>query len=232
MEGGFTSDESVETYSSIVDEGLFTHEAVAVSYLGTPPNRILDLGCGAGRTTRWLCEAGFDVVGLDLSRRMVEVAREQVEAAEFVHASATSLPFETGSFDHAVFAFNGLDYVPTESARRTALEEIHRVLAPGGRFVFCSHNPVFLVWNDPYNPFGYLRVLQFWVRNLRHGRLTSRYKLDVTDEGLTETYFITPGEQRRQLAAAGFETVTTVSRYWTDAVAFADPWPYYVAQKR
>lgn len=232
MHGGFTTEESVTKYADIVERGLFDHEASAISHFGPPPARILDLGCGAGRTTRPLAAAGFDVVGLDLSRGMVGAASELIPEAEYVHASATDLPFDPGSFDHALFAFNGLDYIPTEDGRRAALEEIHRVLVPDGRFVFCSHNPRYVVGTDPYNPFSYVHLIRFWLLNLAAGRLTSRYKLDLTEEGLTETHFVTPGEQRDQLRAVGFEPLGTLSRYRTDALAAVDPWPYYVAAKR
>jgi ubiquinone/menaquinone biosynthesis C-methylase UbiE len=232
MSGGFTSDESVQRYSDIIEKGLFEQESEAVAYFDQPPSRVLDLGCGAGRTTKQLAEAGFDVVGLDVSRGMVEAGSELAAGPEYVHASATHIPFENESFDNVLFAFNGIDYLPTESDRETALLEIHRVLKDDGWFVFCSHNPRYVVGSDPYNPFGYLRMIKFWLLNVRHGRVTETYKYDVTEEGLTETHFITPEEQREQLRSAGFEPVTTISRFRSDRLSLIDLWPYYVARKR
>lgn len=231
-DGGFTAAESIDRYVGSVDDGLFPHEAAAISHFGSPPGRVLDLGCGTGRTTSVLVGDGFDVVGLDVSPGMVDAATDLVPDATYLTASATDVPFADGAFDHVLFSYNGLDYVPTEEGRRRALAEVHRVLADDGRFVFSSHNARYVVGTNRYNPVQYLRVLQFWARNLRHGRASSRYKYDATGEGLTETYFITPEEQHTQLRAAGFDPVETVTRFERDALAVVDPWPYYVAEKR
>jgi ubiquinone/menaquinone biosynthesis C-methylase UbiE len=61
-----------------------------------PPARTLDVACGTGFMTRHL---HGDVVGLDQSASMLEVARQQVPTAEFVQADALNLPFPDGSFD-------------------------------------------------------------------------------------------------------------------------------------
>jgi ubiquinone/menaquinone biosynthesis C-methylase UbiE len=61
-----------------------------------PPARTLDVACGTGFMTRHL---RGDVVGLDQSESMLEVARAQVPNAEFVVSDALSLPFDDGSFD-------------------------------------------------------------------------------------------------------------------------------------
>jgi ubiquinone/menaquinone biosynthesis C-methylase UbiE len=65
-----------------------------------PPLRTLDVACGTGFLTEHL---RGDVVGLDASERMLDVARRQAPHVRFVHGDALSLPFEDGSFDR-VFA--------------------------------------------------------------------------------------------------------------------------------
>lgn len=65
-----------------------------------PPVKTLDVACGTGFLTRHL---RGDVVGLDASERMLDVARQQAPHATFVQGDALSLPFEEGSFDR-VFA--------------------------------------------------------------------------------------------------------------------------------
>lgn len=233
MEGAFTEADAIERYSALVEEGLFDHESEAVSYFGSPPARILDVGCGAGRVTKTLVDAGFDVVGLDVSREMVRAADRLVPEAAFVHGSATDLPFADGSFDHALFAFNGLDTIPTESGRRATLSEIRRVLTDGGRFVFSSHNSRYVIGSRLAHPFPYYRILRFWLRNVRMGRIGRRYKYAApAGQGLTKTYFISPEEQRRQLREFGLEPLGVFSRYDSDLLAKVDPWPYYVAEKR
>jgi demethylmenaquinone methyltransferase/2-methoxy-6-polyprenyl-1,4-benzoquinol methylase len=65
-----------------------------------PAVRTLDVACGTGFLTRHL---RGDVVGLDASARMLEVARRQVPNARFVHGDALALPFDDAAFDR-VFA--------------------------------------------------------------------------------------------------------------------------------
>jgi SAM-dependent methyltransferase len=101
--------------------------------------RVLDAGCGAGRTSEWLAEQGAEVIGIDASPEMLRRARERVPAASFAVADlAEPLAFEDGSFDVAVAALVMhylRDWVPT-------LHELRRVLRPDGAFVLSTHHPV------------------------------------------------------------------------------------------
>lgn len=67
-----------------------------------PPVRTLDVACGTGFLTRHL---PGDVVGLDASERMLEVAREQAPQARFEHGDALSLPFEDNAFDRVFTSY-------------------------------------------------------------------------------------------------------------------------------
>jgi SAM-dependent methyltransferase len=101
--------------------------------------RVLDVGCGSGRTSAWLSAAGAEVVGFDASAQMLRHAHERVPAGSFSVADlADPLPFEDDSFDHAVasLVMHYLqDWVPP-------LRELRRVLRPGGAFVFSTHHPL------------------------------------------------------------------------------------------
>lgn len=100
--------------------------------------RVLDLGCGAGFdafVAALLVGQGGRVVGLDLTREMLDVAREHARAwalknAAFRTGRAERLPFEASEFDLVVS--NGvLNLVPDKDA---AFQEAYRVLRPGGAF--------------------------------------------------------------------------------------------------
>ena len=98
-----------------------------------PPARTLDVACGTGFMTRHL---HGDVVGLDQSQSMLEVAREQVPNATFVHGDALEqLPFDDGAFDRV---FTSYFYCHLEEAeRRRFLIEARRVareLSDGSRW--------------------------------------------------------------------------------------------------
>ncbi|MFI6077906.1 class I SAM-dependent methyltransferase [Actinoplanes sp. NPDC051343] len=68
---------------------------------------VLDLGCGTGvPTAKILTESDHRVVGVDISEGMLRLAREQVPAAEFVHADFKDLPDDFGRFDAATAFFS------------------------------------------------------------------------------------------------------------------------------
>ncbi|MXM67708.1 methyltransferase domain-containing protein [Streptomyces sp. HUCO-GS316] len=103
-----------------------------------PGSRVLDLGCGTGvPTARQLTDAGFDVVGVDLSGGMVDLARQYVPAATFHQLDLADLrpggPRDLGRFD-AVAAFFSLLMLPRAEIP-LAVRTIHQVLVPGGLFV-------------------------------------------------------------------------------------------------
>jgi ubiquinone/menaquinone biosynthesis C-methylase UbiE len=87
-----------------------------------PPARTLDVACGTGFLTRHL---PGEIVGLDQSPTMIEVARERVPTAEFRIGDALDLPYDDASFDRV---FTGHFYGHLEDAdRRAFLAEARRV---------------------------------------------------------------------------------------------------------
>jgi SAM-dependent methyltransferase len=100
--------------------------------------RVLDLGCGTGLpTARQLADAGLDVVGVDLSGGMVDLARKHVPGAAFHQMDIADLrpdgPADLGRFD-AVAAFFSLLMLPRAEIP-LALGTIRHLLRPGGLLV-------------------------------------------------------------------------------------------------
>jgi len=121
--------------ASMADERRIALEMLRIS----PGDAVLDVACGPGNFTRaFAAAAGGDglVVGLDASRTMLAQATRERPAGgiAYVRGSATDLPFRDGSFD-AVCCFAAL-YLIEEPLR--AVDEIVRVLAPGGRVALLS----------------------------------------------------------------------------------------------
>lgn len=109
----------------------------AIAQMRLPADaRVLDIGCGSGWATRLMAAEAKngEVVGIDISDEMVQVARSTslpFTNARFEVASAERLPFTDNEFTHA-FSMESLYYY---SSVATALKEIQRVLANNGRFV-------------------------------------------------------------------------------------------------
>jgi ubiquinone/menaquinone biosynthesis C-methylase UbiE len=106
----------------------------ALARLDSEPRRILDLGTGTGIAARLLADRypAAEVVGVDLSREMVEEARKRVpdslrDRVRFEVADASALPFGDGEFDLVVL----LNMIPF-------FDELARVTASGGAIVFAS----------------------------------------------------------------------------------------------
>jgi 2-polyprenyl-3-methyl-5-hydroxy-6-metoxy-1,4-benzoquinol methylase len=93
--------------------------------------RVLDLGCGAGvPVALQLTELGFEVLGIDISIRQIEMARINAPTAEFMQADMIAVAFAPASFD-AVAAFYSIAHVPrVEHAR--LLRRIATWLKPAG----------------------------------------------------------------------------------------------------
>jgi ubiquinone/menaquinone biosynthesis C-methylase UbiE len=119
--------------------------------------RVLDLGCGKGRFARQVERAGYRVVGVDVSSRMLEQSR----GLNRVKASARRLPFDDSSFD-AVFAIETLEHVRDIAE---VVREARRVLRPGGRFIVIDKNMRSLDARRPWLP----SVLIKWIDE-RRGR--------------------------------------------------------------
>jgi SAM-dependent methyltransferase len=108
-----------------------------------PGNRVLDLGCGAGRHAFEAYRRGATVTALDADERELVAVKEMFEAmahageagpaaaggaAETVHGDATALPFPDATFDR-VIAAEVLEHIPDDGR---AIGELARVLRPGG----------------------------------------------------------------------------------------------------
>jgi len=117
-----------------------------------PGARVLDVGCGSGAFTRVLQQRGFAASGLDISSKLIALARRKFPDIDFHEGDAENLPFEDGAFDAALLS--GLVHHFPDQRRLAA--EIFRTLKPGGRFVAFDPNrmnPFMWLYRDPSSPF-------------------------------------------------------------------------------
>ncbi|MBN3534854.1 class I SAM-dependent methyltransferase [Mycoplasma procyoni] len=125
--------------------GLWKSETFFIKkYLKNKETKILDLGCGSGRTTFGMYQLGYkNIAACDISSSMIEQANILNEQFKynilFETQDATELKYKDNSFDFVLFSFNGFPGIPSQKARIKALQEIYRVLKKDGIFIFSAH---------------------------------------------------------------------------------------------
>lgn len=216
---------------------------------------VLDIGVGGGRTTGYLRGVARSYRALDISQRMVEACRALHPGADVCAGDARTLDGHAdAAYDLVLFSFNGIDYID-HGDRRRVLEAVHRVLRPGGAFVYSSHNLAVLGGHPPalsppplvptVDP---VRLLVRGARRLAAGLRcrVNRRRLGggqyfAADHALVNdpsydhsllTIYVDPGAERVALAAAGFvDAVTFDARGRRDPPRHTDPWVHYLARK-
>jgi SAM-dependent methyltransferase len=98
-----------------------------------PGAAVVDLGCGDGRASTALLAERFEVTGVDVSGRQIEIARRAVPAATFIEADFTRIDVPAASLS-GVTAFYALSHVPREE-HAALFARIHGWLRPGGLFL-------------------------------------------------------------------------------------------------
>lgn len=172
-----------------------------------PPARIVEFGCGTGIHGSLLAQAGFHVVGIELSSSMARRARERETEKDAdgqgrfrcVEGDIRNCQVE-GKFDAALSLFHVVSYLTTERDLHQAFDNVRRHLVPGGAFL-CDvwHLPGVL--RDPPQPSS--RALETPELLLTRrasplivpehaGRITEvHYELEVTDRDTGETRTLT-----------------------------------------
>lgn len=188
--------------------------------------RILDIGVGGGRTVKPLLRVSRNYLGVDNSPAMIEAVTRRFPGVSFKDADARAMTdLADGSIDMAMFSCNGIGMVAHED-RLAIMREVHRVLKPGGLFLFSTHNqrcpdhtaglkfPEFHMSANPAKALvraarfswrTYVRV-QRRFRMRKHEVRTSEYSMinDVCHDYGVMLYYITLENQRRQLERMGF----------------------------
>lgn len=191
--------------------------------------RILDLGCGGGRTAYLVEHFASDYLGIDYTPQMISMARANHPGLHFEIMDArdlSALPNE--SFDLALFSYNGIDSVDPRG-RLAILNEVVRVLAPGGSFAFSSFNRNWHGFNLPARRPDFIRAanparmaLQAvrWAigasRERRYMALEQRGEHAILLHSAHEfgimVYATTPDQLRQQLTASGFAPQVEIMR--------------------
>ena len=199
--------------------------------------KVLDIGCGTGRTTETLRRMGFNVIGIDYSKPMIDKAKELYSECKFEVMDATNLTFLSESFDSILFSFNGIDYISSEFERKKALNEINRVLKPSGIFAFSSHNS----WTLPLRKSRWETWKRTWKKYIKqymqYGFSTgffSPFRIIKVPFGELLTYHASYWKQKKNLKIIGFKEISYMGGKKFNLLPlsiFLDPYIYFIAKK-
>jgi SAM-dependent methyltransferase len=177
------------------DAGMEAYRAPMLAAVGTGgADVVLDVGCGAGQLTRDLARTAGSALGVDLSERLLDLARARAEAeglanVAFRRADAQVHPFGDAAFD-VVTSRNGVMFFGDPVA---AFTNLTRALRPGGRMVLMT-----------WQPFEH----QEWLRTFRRVLGGGRDLPPPPDDGPSPLGLSDPERVRGILAAAGLVDVT------------------------
>ena len=118
-------------------------------------DKVLELGCGTGSSSNLLALQGLEVAGVDISEKMLGMARLKNKNVNYYKADIKRLPFLDISFD-VILGFYILQYVDVSDV----LQEVYRVLKPQGRVCFIEPNCL--------NPIVFAKTKIDLVKKIRH----------------------------------------------------------------
>ncbi|GAB3703773.1 class I SAM-dependent methyltransferase [Amycolatopsis oliviviridis] len=140
-------DATRESYDTVAEDyavrvgQLFDQEPIGRAMLAAFAEQargpVVDVGCGPGHVTAYLASLGLDVAGVDLSPKMVEIARRQYPDLRFSVGSMTALDLPDGELGGLV-AWWSIFHLPPELLP-AVFAEFRRTLAPGGRLLVGFH---------------------------------------------------------------------------------------------
>jgi len=161
---------------------------------------VLDLGCGSGVSTEHLIDMGAKVVGIDISEKMIEVAKSKLPDIEFFVESMEKLHFKDNTFD-VVSSSLALHYMKDFSP---VFNEVGRVLKHKGRFIFSTAHPLFDIREKVFIDGKKEYILKPYFHN--HKREMSMFDKKMK----VETYHQTFSDITNKLIEAGFVILKVV----------------------
>jgi len=122
----------------VVDTSIAPEKDLFSNYI-TRGDVVLDLGCGDGRLFQIFRDKNIDYTGIDISEKLIKIAKRKNPNTKFIVGDALKLPFPDNSFTK-VFNIAVLHHIPSKKLRLQLLSEAKRVLKPDGLLILT-------VWN-------------------------------------------------------------------------------------
>ena len=139
-QGGKSRDDD----SHIDDLSMPLNPMDGLAWIDPAGRSLLDLGCNVGELLGAVASRfpQFKLAGVDVNQSAIETARRNVPNADLHQCDGPALPFADESFDQ-VTCIEVIEHIPA-AQRRATIEEVWRVMKPGGRFIVrCPHAGIF-----------------------------------------------------------------------------------------
>ena len=107
---------------------------------------VCDLGCGPGHVANYLAQRGVNICGIDLSERMIEIARRLNPGIQFTQRNMLNLAIENGTWAGVAAMYSIIHFPPT--GLPAVFREMHRVLRPEGWLLLAFHVGTEIVHRD------------------------------------------------------------------------------------
>ena len=145
---------------------------------------VLDLCCGTARHSIALSKRALNIVGVDVSKNLLAIARKRVKQAgvrlPLVRADMRFFPFRDTAFSAVISMFTSFGYLPSESEDALSLLEINRTLRRKGKFLLDLANRDHIVKTfreRDWAEFGPFYMLERRSLDLKGSKLTSQWTL-------------------------------------------------------
>ena len=127
-------DKMGEKYHRVRDNKKFNSELEKFAALLPSSSEVLDAGCGVGTpVSQFLVNMGFNVTGVDISKKLIDLAKQNIPEASFYQKNILTLDFPNDSFDGIICVYT-LWHIP-RTDHSSIIENFHRMLKDNGILV-------------------------------------------------------------------------------------------------
>ncbi len=168
---------------------------------GIEDGLVLDLGCGTGQITRRLSMAGYDMIGVDMSADMLQIAQERKGSCDILYLMQDMREFELyGTVRAVISTCDSLNYITDEEDLLKVFRLVNNYLDPGGLFLFDMNSEAYYAQECADNTFAESRdeCSFIWENSYDAGERINEYDLTLflrNPDGLYERFLETHRER-------------------------------------